>query len=278
MSFRPAFRHFSVLLASLIACTATIWPQPAIAAGDLLVAPTRVELNGFRGTEVVLNNIGSEAATYRVSLELRRMTPEGQLEEVTTPTEAETIALNMISYAPRRVRLEPNQPQVIRIGVRPPTGLPDGEYRVHMLFRAVPDAQPAGVPVAAGDGISINLTPIYGITIPIIVRSGQLSATAAISDAKLVTENGRQAVTFQLSRAGTRSLFGDVRITKPGQADPVILARGLAVYTEVTHRSVTLMAPQGFTGSLAGPAKIQYLEHNDQGTGAVLAEAEVVLH
>ena len=55
---------------------------PAQAAGDLLVAPTRVVLDGDRGTEVILNNIGSETATYRISLELRRMTPDGRLEEV----------------------------------------------------------------------------------------------------------------------------------------------------------------------------------------------------
>ena len=46
--------------------------------GDLLVAPTRVVLNGSRGTEVILNNIGEDVATYRVSAELRRMTPEGR--------------------------------------------------------------------------------------------------------------------------------------------------------------------------------------------------------
>ena len=56
--------------------------EPAIAAGDLLVAPTRVILDGSRGTEVVLNNIGSEPATYRISLELRRMLPDGSLEEI----------------------------------------------------------------------------------------------------------------------------------------------------------------------------------------------------
>src|SRR5690348_17163018 len=43
--------------------------------GDLLVAPTRVVLDGRRGAEIILNNIGEEPATYRVSVEFRRMTP-----------------------------------------------------------------------------------------------------------------------------------------------------------------------------------------------------------
>ena len=58
-------------------------------------------------------------------------------------TPAERIALDMIAFSPRRVTLPPNQPQVIRVGVRVPEGMPPGEYRAHMLFRAVPDAAPA---------------------------------------------------------------------------------------------------------------------------------------
>ena len=55
---------------------------PAHAAGDLLIAPTRVILDGRRGTEVILNNIGDEEATYRITLELRRMNDQGRLDDV----------------------------------------------------------------------------------------------------------------------------------------------------------------------------------------------------
>src|SRR3546814_20737754 len=55
---------------------------PVHAAGDLLVAPTRIILDGSRGTEVVLSNIGSAPATYRISLEIKRMTAAGGLDEI----------------------------------------------------------------------------------------------------------------------------------------------------------------------------------------------------
>src|SRR3989344_7150065 len=139
--------------------------MPAHAAGDLLVAPARVVLDGSRGTEVVLNNIGSEPATYRISLEIKRMTALGGLDEIDEgdANDAEKAALNMISFSPRRVTLPPNQPQVIRVGVRVPEGTPPGEYRAHMLFRAVPDAAAAAADAKpASGGVSIALTPIYG--------------------------------------------------------------------------------------------------------------------
>ena len=62
------------LLLALAFPAALLATPPATAGvGDLLVAPTRIVLNGSRGTEIVLSNIGDDVATYRVSVELRRM-------------------------------------------------------------------------------------------------------------------------------------------------------------------------------------------------------------
>ncbi|HMN55201.1 MAG TPA: molecular chaperone, partial [Sphingopyxis sp.] len=223
------FKGFCLLAAA--ACSSTA--PSAHAAGDLLVAPTRVILDGSRGTEVVLNNIGAEPATYRVSLEIKRMTAEGGLDEIdeANANAAERAALDMIAFSPRRVTLPPNQPQVIRIGVRIPEGLAPGEYRAHMLFRAVPDAAPAVADPAkpTGDGVSIALTPIYGITIPIIVRVGELAATAKIGEAWVGDTRDGPAFNFHLTRTGNRSVYGDIAVTRPGVAEPLLLARGIAV-------------------------------------------------
>ena len=196
---------------------------PALAAGDLLVAPTRVVLDGPRGTEVFLNNVGQETATYRITVQLKRMTASGDLEDVApeAATAKEQATLAMITYAPRRVTLAPNQPQAIRIGVRPAADLPDGEYRAHILFRAIPDAS-APAPAAAAapvSGISITLRPIYGVTIPIIVRKGALTAQAALSDAHMVRDAHGPALAFTMTRTGSRSVYGTIRVTRPGIVD-----------------------------------------------------------
>jgi len=58
-----------------LAAAVAVAPLIAIASparagiGDLLVAPTRIVLDGRRGAEVILNNIGDEPATYRVSVQ-----------------------------------------------------------------------------------------------------------------------------------------------------------------------------------------------------------------
>ncbi|MFN4356254.1 molecular chaperone [Sphingopyxis alaskensis] len=252
---------------------------PAHAAGDLLVAPTRIILDGSRGTEVVLSNIGAEPATYRISLEIKRMTAAGGLAEIaeTDANDVERAALSMIAFSPRRITLPPNQPQVVRVGVRVPEGTPPGEYRAHMLFRAVPDAVAAtAAPKPASAGVSIALTPIYGITIPVIVRVGDLGAEAAIGKAWVSESDEGAAFNFDLTRTGNRSVYGDIEVTRPGVAEPLLVARGIAVYPEVAGRQVSLRVPDDVAAKLKGPVRIRYTEDREIG-GGTIDEAERVV-
>lgn len=257
----------------------TIAAPPAQAQGDLLIAPTRVVLNGGGSTQVILSNIGTAPATYRISLELRRMTPDGDVAEVAEAdaSPVERAALDMVKYAPRRIALAPNQPQAVRVSARLPDGLPDGEYRVHMSFRAVPDApapvDPAAAPAPEATGLTIRLTPIYGITIPVIVRKGALEAVATLANPQVVRDNGNPALRLDLARNGARSVFGEIRVLAPGAKDPVYLARGIAVYPEVGSRTVTLPLSTEQAARFKGPMRIEYRELPESG-GALIASLQ----
>ena len=267
-------RSAALLTAATIAAAA-----PAGAGvGDLLVAPTRVVLDGRKGAEIILNNIGEEPATYRVSVEFRRMNADGQLVDVAEPNAEDKLAQDMIVYAPRKVTLVPNQPQSIRIAARPPQGLADGEYRVHMLFRAVPPPTPpkaAGAPPATG--LSFRLTPVYGVTIPVIVRLGNLKATAGIANVQLQQgADGKPAVALDLSRAGDRSTYGEVRVLKSGRKDPIAIQKAVAVYKEVGTRHMTIPVDEAAVAEAKGPVTVQYVETFDDGVRTI-AETSAVL-
>ena len=262
------------LAAALVALPAA----PASAGvGDLLVAPTRIVLDGRKGTEIVLNNIGDAPATYRISVEFRRMTPEGKLEDVAEPTAQEQAAADMIVYAPRRVTLAPNEPQSIRIAARPPQGLPDGEYRVHLLFRAIPPSTPvAAANGEAAKGLHLQLVPVYGVTIPVIVRLGNLEAKAGISNVALEKKDGKEEISLDLSRSGSRSTFGEVLVLKPGVKDPIAIQKAVAVYTEIGSRHVTIPVDDTFEGEVSGPVTVQYVETYRDGNEKI-AETQAVL-
>jgi P pilus assembly chaperone PapD len=266
----------SILAAGLVA--AAFLPTPAGAGvGDLLVAPTRLVLDGRKGAEIILNNIGDEPATYRVSVEFRRMTEKGNLVDVSTPSTTDKAAEDMIVYAPRKVTLAPHNPQAIRIAARAPQGLPDGEYRVHMLFRAIPPATPVVQPTGEQPkGVQFQLTPVYGVTIPVIVRLGNLEASAGIANVQLERRDSGAAIGLDLTRTGSRSTYGEVRVLKAGVKDPVALQKGVAVYTEIGHRHVSIPLGDAYKSGLTGPVTVEYIETFDDGTH-LLAQTQAVL-
>ncbi len=267
--------RYRLVLAGVAAPFAFFATPLSAGVGDLLVAPTRIILDGRRGTEVILNNIGDDVATYRISVELKRMLPDGSLEMVTLPSARESAAEAMILYAPRKVTLPPNQPQSIRINARAPQGLADGEYRVHLLFRAIPEARPAVAP-APTQGVSFRLTPVYGVTIPVIVRLGNLSATAAIANVAKAVDGGKPVIALDLSRNGSRSTFGELRVTKPGLTDPIAIVGGIALYTEIDKRRVNIPIDARFAAQATGPVTVEYIEKTPNGT-VTLASTSAIL-
>jgi hypothetical protein len=254
-------------------------PASLAAQGDLLIAPTRLVLDGRRGGEVILSNIGSEEATYRVTLELRRMTPEGDLEPVEEAgaNVSEKAALEMIRYAPRRVVLPPGEPQAIRISARPGTELPDGEYRVHMSFAALPKVRPVTPAAETGtQGFSINIVPVYGITMPIIVRKGELQVTGALANPRLEEGTAGTVFAVDIARTGQASLYGDLLVYARGSNDPVFMVRGLGVYPEIDSRHTVFAVSPEQAAAMRGPVRVEMREPVQDG-GALIAAVDTVL-
>lgn len=250
--------------------------SPLAAQGDLLVAPTRVVISGGGTAEVILSNIGDKPATYRIGLELRRMGPEGELDDVAEAqaNDREQAALGMVRYAPRRITLAPGAPQAVRISARPGAELPDGEYRVHMAFRSIPDPTAVEDSAAAADtgqGFSIKLTPVYGVTIPVIVRKGQLQAVAAIANPRLVHEGAMTYLQVDLTRQGARSVYGELVVSARGVKDPVVVTRGIAVYPELDRRTVEVPISAEQAARLKGPLRFEYREMPENGGKLIAA-------
>ena len=228
--------------------------QPkAVGLGDLLVAPTRVVLEGRdRSAELTLVNTGETTATYRISFLNLRMNETGQMEEIQEPAEGEKFSDSIIRYSPRQVVLEPRVAQTIRLQVRKPADLPAGEYRSHMLFRGVPDLNAVGGGVEdtqTSEGLNIRLIPVYGVSIPVIVRHGETSVALEIIEPQYRRgEDGApDSISARILREGNRSVYGEFRATIRRTGEVVGSIRGMGVYVPNETRVVTLplQLPEG---------------------------------
>lgn len=258
--------------------------------GDINLYPKRVVIDGRqRIASVGLYNRTAEAGEYEISIVNMVMAPDGAvhlLSNLPAGVSAErlTSASAMLRWSPRRVALGGNEAQTVRIMVRPPADLPDGEYRAHFMAVSIPpdvdqgfsiDDAVGGAQAAAGD-IGVTIRPRFGLSIPVIVRIGETTLQAGLTGPQLVQTTDGPAVAVTITRSGTRSAFGDVVVTMAGVDEPVAVARGVGVYPEVDSRPLLLGLNPAFDATLLRPGTqltVTYTD-DDYAPGAVLARQD----
>lgn len=222
--------------------------------GDINLYPKRVVIDARqRIASVGLYNKAAALGDYEITVTDMLMTSEGQVypvDNLPAGVSAERLqpASSMLRWSPRRVALQASEAQTIRIMARPPADLPDGEYRSHFMVVSVPSdvddgfsiEDAAGVGDGRNDGIGVVIRPRFGISIPVIVRVGETTLDVGLQINGLIDVEGGKALALNVLRSGTRSAFGDIVVTAPGQSNPVAIVRGVGIYPEVDSRRVVI--------------------------------------
>lgn len=251
----------------------------------LMVAPTRLVFEGkVRSAELTLTNHGKEVGTYRVSTINYRMTETGEREPVSgNSTENDFFADKMIRFAPRQIRLKPGEQQTIRVMARTDSSLREGEYRTGLNFQWVPEPGKPRLKAedSKSDGISVKLEFSFGITIPVIIRHGNLAATGKIARLQLEkTGDSENRLAIYLERHGNRSIYGDFEVAFLDglKVEPLVAVKGVAVYVPNSKRIFKILLPAGksWLQSKTGKLKVVYKEPMADG-GATIAESLISL-
>lgn len=257
----------------------------SFAQSQLIVAPTRVVFSDkIRSSQVTIVNAGDEAGTFRISLVNKRMTIDGNFEDVKKANPGEQFADKMIRFSPRQVVLKPGQSQVVRLGLRKPANLDAGEYRSHMLFKAIPkDVSKDIKPSKESEKINIRLSAIIAISIPVIVRHGKTDASVSFTSAsyhKRLPKEDYPHLMLNLQRTGDQSVYGDFLaefVDSSGAKKVVAQVKGVAIYTPGKERRVRLplTLSQGLD-LVNGKIQVFYRSPADQG-GKVMAQTQVII-
>ena len=210
----------------------------SFAQGNLLISPKRLVFDGAKKTqEINLANTGTDTSKYLISVMEIRMREDGGFEEIATPDSGQFFASKFLRFFPRSVTLAPNESQVIKVQLIKTNEITESEYRSHVYFRANLDTKPLGEKdsVKVSNDISVKLTPVFGITIPIIIRNGMSTTQMKISDCSLkMNSENIPVIAMALHRSGNMSSYGDINveyISNDGKKTIVGMARGVAVYS-----------------------------------------------
>jgi hypothetical protein len=116
--------------------------------------------------------------------------------------------------------------------------------------------------------VSVRLIPIFGITIPVIIRVGDSATEVYLSD--LALEKGdNEALYLKMSfnRSGNMSVYGDLNVTHVapnGTETRVGVVNGIAVYTPNTIRNFRIaLDNQSGVDFSSGKLLITYTAQSD---------------
>jgi hypothetical protein len=259
-------RRSLLAVAGALACLVAVGPvgslaqdaDPAVSAppagsvggfGDVNLFPKRVVIDSPRGiANVGLYNKTTDSGDYDIKIVDMAMTPEGKLIafdnglDEATKAKVKT-ASAMLRYSPRRVTLRGSESQIVRIMARADPDTAPGEYRSHFMVTSLPENDGFSIQDAVGatnpSGIGVTIRPRFGIAIPIIVRIGATTLQVGLTNATVLTaRDGTKAVAFTMTRAGTRSAFGDIVVKAQGAPSPIAISKGVGIYPEVDSRQV----------------------------------------
>ena len=229
-----------------------------------MIMPKRLVFDGSqRSQEINLANTGSDTAVYAISFVNYKMTESGNFEQVENPEDGQRFAEDFLRYFPRRVSLAPNEAQTIRVQLTRTGNLEQGEYRSHMYFRAVEEQTALGEEEAQeGEGISINIKTVFGISIPIIIRQGESTTEIELNNIQLETKGVNPKLSLVLNRSGNMSVYGNIRvdhISPDGTSTEVGLVKGVSIYTPNSKRKFSFeLRDAGNVDLNSGKLKIAY--------------------
>lgn len=256
--------------------------SPVFAQGNLLVFPTRLVFDTKKNIEkVVLTNTGKDTAIYNISFVEYKMTKYGEMKVISLPEEGLNFASPNLRYFPRRVVLGPYQAQTLKVQLRNARSLADGEYRSHLYFRAIEDLGKLEDIHKKKDttSISVQLKPIFGISIPCIVRKGENNTAVTITNAELTPLKTNESVLkFDLNRIGNMSIYGDVSINyidKKNKVTKVGQVNGVGIYTPGNLRIIRIkLKPPKNVNLDAGTLHIVFTKNKSD---EILSEANLAL-
>jgi len=227
-------------------------PFNAKSQGNLLLTPKRIVFEGTKKSdELNLVNTGRDTARYVISFVQIRMKEDGSFETIIQPDSAMFFADKNLRFYPRSVILAPNEAQTVKVQVTKKNDLGPGEYRSHLYFRSVPPSAPLGDVDLQNDttGISVRITPVFGFSIPVIIRIGENASSANLSKIHIDIEKDKLTyLNLCIGRTGNMSVYGDIYVdhtSETGNVTRVGMIKGLAVYTPNTNRYVRLALNNG---------------------------------
>ncbi len=197
-----------------------------------------------RGGELTILNLFDNKGTFRIELLNFQQDENGGYTELNTPLDPNFDPHKIVRFSPRQFSIARSGRQKVRLSLKKPADLPDGEYRFHV--KALRFAQEKDKIKSANDK-TVSVLINMGVTIPVIVRHGKVSATAKLGTPTIVeavqTKSNKPELHLPITRSGNASTIGLLEVIwqpQGGEARRIGRITNLNIFTEITTRYIKL--------------------------------------
>ncbi len=201
MSTQPSIRVFLFLLLAVFALggISQSWAT--------FISPKRVIIaDKQRAATITILNRSNKTMVYNFEWQRRAQQPNGKIKRL---DEGENVAgykpaEDYIVFSPRRVILKPGKKQRLRLLVRRPSDMAEGEYHSHFLIKADP-AKGEETKAKKTFGGTIDIKTYAAM--PVFLRHGQTYIDLNIKDARWYKKQDHEYISLFIENNSTRSIY-----------------------------------------------------------------------
>lgn len=258
-------QSYIYIFAFLTFTAATVFSTYSHARIDIL--PRKIVMESRdRSAEITVMNLFDKPSMMRVSIIHYRQNEDGAYTRLDQPLSDDFDPETIARFSPRQFILSPGGRQKIRLSLRKPADLPQGEYRFHVLVTRydVNDDSNSG----SSEGASIQLKMNMGVAIPVVVRQGNLDVSAKMENIRIIpaseAESGRPELGLTILRDGSAGSIGELQAfwtSKGAKSRKIGEITNMNVFSEINRRDVALPLEELPLG--AGQLRLIYT--NDDG-------------
>lgn len=193
-----------------------------------------------RSGEVMVMNLSNETRAFRANIINYRQKEDGTYEKLDDPLNPLFDPQDIVRMSPQSFTLGPQGKQRVRIALRKPADLPDGEYRFH--FSAI-SFSTSSERREDTENIAAHMAMNVGVAIPIIVRHGDLTVESKLQDFELInaaeSKTNKPELRFTATRSGTRGTTGNIIVewaSSGSNFEKIGEVSNFNIFTEIDER------------------------------------------
>jgi len=149
-----------------------------------------------------------------------------------------TSATNLVRFSPKKFQIKGGSNQTVRFSLRRKANTPVSEYHSYLSIncgKSIDDSN-------NNNNGRISLSPRLVHNIPVIARTGELTAALNFSDIH-IDEGGK--LVFKLNRSGNRSVYGVIEIINKTNGNVINYLQGVSLYAQSDYRAFDFSLPEG---------------------------------